>query len=71
MDISDPVVVEGMQNMQIHQSGKQLLQISKKIFEIHTKVTRAIGEMPKLYYVSGITQIDCVERWNVNNWKYF
>ena len=29
MDISDPVVVEGMQNMQIHQSGKQLLKISE------------------------------------------
>ena len=33
MDISDPVVVEGMQNMQIHQSGKRDFQISKKIFE--------------------------------------
>ena len=40
MDISDPVVVEGMQNMQIHQSGKQLLKISKKIFEIQKLLVR-------------------------------
>ena len=59
MDNSDPVVVEGMQNMQIHQSGRHKYFCSLlKLFENKSYLI-VIGAMPKLCYVSGIdTQFD-------------
>ena len=74
MDISDPVVVEGMQNMQIHQSGRQIIFALRFLkIKVTTQFTTTyclIGDVPKLCYVSGITQFDYVERWVVNDLKH-